>query len=75
MKSQFIKGWYLPSYDTHFENMLKKNKDEYAYQKPHRDYVLSHVDKFDVAIDVGANVVLSKDLCKNFRKFGLLSHQ
>ena len=64
-----VKGWYLPDYDTHFESMLIEVDGEYTYQQSHRDFVLSHVKKFDVAIDVGANVGFwSKDFCKKFKK-------
>ena len=42
---------------------------EFTYQQSHRDYVLEFVDKFDVAIDVGANVGFwSKDFCRKFKK-------
>ena len=69
MKLQLTKGWYLPDYDTHFESMLKEVNGEFTYQQSHRDYVLSFVDEFDVAIDVGANVGFwSKDFCKKFKK-------
>lgn len=69
MKIKLVKGWYLPDYDTHFESMLIEVNGEYTYQQSHRDFVLSHVDKFDVAIDVGANVGFwSKDFCKKFKK-------
>ena len=62
-----VKGWWLPDYDTHFDSMLKEVEGEFAYQKEHRDYVLSWVKDFDVAIDVGANVGFwSKDFCRNF---------
>ena len=62
-----IKGWWLPDYDTHFESMLKEVEGEFVYQKEHRDYVLSWVKDFDVAIDVGANVGFwSKDFCRKF---------
>ena len=69
MKLKLVRGWYLPDYDTHFESMLIEVNGEYTYQQSHRDFVLSHVDKFDVAIDVGANVGFwSKDFCKKFKK-------
>jgi len=65
---KLVKGWYLPDYDTHFESMLKEVNGEFTYQQSHRDYVLDFVDKFDVAIDVGANVGFwSKDFCKKFK--------
>ena len=64
-----VKGWFLPDYDTHFDSMLKEINGEFTYQQSHRDYVLSKVDKFDVAIDVGANVGFwSKDFCRKFKK-------
>jgi len=63
-----VKGWYLPDGDTHFQSMLKKVNDEFTYQQSHRDFVLNYVDKFDVAIDVGANVGFwSKDFCRKFK--------
>lgn len=65
---KLVKGWYLPDYDKHFEPILKEVNGEFTYQQTHRDYVLSFVDKFDVAIDVGANVGFwSKDFCKKFK--------
>ena len=69
MKLKIVKGWYLPDYDTHFESMLKEVNGEFTYQQSHRDYVLEFVDKFDIAIDVGANVGFwSKDFCRKFKK-------
>ena len=68
MKLKIVKGWYLPDYDTHFESMLKEVNGEFTYQQSHRDYVLEFVDKFEVAIDVGANVGFwSKDFCRKFK--------
>ena len=63
-----VKGWFLPDYDTHFDSMLKEINGEFTYQQSHRDYVLSFVDNFYFAIDVGANVGFwSKDFCKKFK--------
>ncbi len=65
-------GWWFPDTEDHFPVMLKKNISKGGpaeYQQPVRLRSLAHVKKFDVALDVGANVGLwSRDLVQKFGK-------
>lgn len=65
-------GWWFPDAEDHFPKMLKKNISKGGpaeYQQPVRLRSLAHVKKFDVALDVGANVGLwSRDLVQKFGK-------
>jgi len=65
-------GWWFPDAEDHFPKMLKKNISKGGpaeYQQPVRLRSLTHVKKFNVALDVGANVGLwSRDLVKKFDK-------
>jgi len=68
----FFEGWYLPDGEKKFSAYLEAMKDgefPMQYQAPHRNLSLSHVTKFNTAIDVGACVGFwSKDLCRRFNK-------
>lgn len=65
-------GWWFPDTEDHFPVMLKKNISKGGpaeYQQPVRLRSLAYVKKFDVALDVGANVGLwSRDLVQKFGK-------
>jgi len=65
-------GWWFPDAEDHFPKMLKKNISKGGpaeYQQPVRLRSLAYAKKFDVALDVGANVGLwSRDLVKKFGK-------
>jgi len=63
-----IKGWYLPDWDTHFENLLQQKNYKWEYQQPQRDYALSFIKEFKTnAIDAGSNIGFwSKELCEKF---------
>jgi len=65
-----IKGWYLPNWDTHFENLLQQKNNRWEYQQPQRDYALSFVKEFKTnAIDAGSNVGFwSKEMCEKFNQ-------
>ena len=61
-----VYGWWLPDSEMHLPTCIKTMSGE--YQIDHRNLSLSYVDKFNVAIDIGANVGLwAKDLCKRFK--------
>ena len=64
---KFVKGWYLPDSDTHFEHYIKDG----GYQTIHRDTILNHIkeNKHNLknCIDVGSHVGFwSKDFTKIF---------
>ena len=64
-----IKGWYLPEWDKHFEDQLKKIVDKgWHYQYSQREYALSFINDFKKnCIDVGSNIGFwSKDMCLKF---------
>lgn len=61
-----IRDYYVPNSDTHFIEYL--NQFEH-YQEAQRNRALSHVKKWRLALDIGANIGLwSKDLSKFFNK-------
>jgi FkbM family methyltransferase len=64
------KGWWFPIGETHFQKMLHKSVSKGGparYQYQVRDRSLKYVQKFGVALDIGANVGLwSRDLCEHF---------
>jgi FkbM family methyltransferase len=64
-----IKGWYLPNWDTHFENLLQQKNNKWEYQQPQRDYALSFIKQFKTnAIDAGSNIGFwSKEMCEKFK--------
>jgi len=49
------KSWYLPTWDTHFEQMLNGSSDD-TYQQPQRTLALKHTPDRNRVIDIGANV-------------------
>jgi len=61
-----IKKWYVPDYDTHYEEYFSINETG-EYQKEPRDFALEKVENFRTALDIGGNVGFwSRDLCKLF---------
>ena len=57
-------SWSIPEWDNHLIKRIKNG----VYQKKQRDYALSYVKDWDIAIDIGANIGLwTKPLCKKFR--------
>ncbi len=63
-----VKGWQLPEWDNHYEKMLKEYDGKWEYQKPQRDYSLSFVKNWNVALDIGGNIGFwSQDLCRKFK--------
>jgi FkbM family methyltransferase len=67
-------NYWLPDDESHFSKFIKRNADAglpAEYQEPVRTKALSHVSKFDVSIDIGANFglwsyTLEKQFTKNF---------
>lgn len=60
-----IKGYYFPSNDTEYTKYFKKFDH---YQKEQRDFSYRFVEKFDLAIDVGANFGLwARDFTEKFK--------
>ncbi len=59
-----VKNYYIPDNDKHFENYFNHYDH---YQEAQRNRALSFVKKWDLAIDIGANIGLwSKDLTNFF---------
>ena len=57
-------SWSIPEWDNHLIKRIKNG----VYQKKQRDYALSYVEDWDIAIDIGANIGLwTKPLCEKFR--------
>ena len=57
-------SWSIPEWDNHFDSIIKKGE----YQKNQRDFALSFVKEWDIAIDIGANIGLwTKPLCEKFK--------
>ena len=57
-------SWSIPEWDNHLHKRIKNG----VYQKKQRDYALSYVKDWDIAIDIGANIGLwTKPLCEKFR--------
>ena len=57
-------SWSIPEWDNHFHKQIKGGE----YQKKQRDFALSFVTDWDIAIDIGANIGFwTKPLCKEFR--------
>lgn len=65
-------GWWFADQDTHFAHMIDKNIKKGGpptYQEPVRRKSLGYVNRFGVAVDIGANVGLwSKDLAQRFER-------
>lgn len=65
-------GWWFADQDTHFAHMIDKNIKKGGpptYQEPVRRKSLGYVQRFGVAVDIGANVGLwSKDLAQRFER-------
>ena len=63
-------GWWFADQDTHFAHMIDKNIKKggpATYQEPVRRKSLGYVNKFGLAVDIGANVGLwSRDLAQRF---------
>jgi FkbM family methyltransferase len=66
---KLIKTWWLPDWDTHYDNHIVDHYGNFEYQKEQRDYSLSFVKKLGLALDIGGNIGFwSKDLSKKFEK-------
>jgi len=65
-------GWWFADQDTHFAHMIDKNIKKggpATYQEPVRRKSFGYVNRFGVAIDIGANVGLwSRDLAQRFER-------
>ena len=65
-------GWWFADQDTHFAHMIDKNIKKggpATYQEPVRRKSLYYVNKFGLAVDIGANVGLwSRDLAQRFER-------
>ena len=65
-------GWWFADQDTHFAHMIDKNIKKGGpptYQEPVRRKSFGYVNRFGVAIDIGANVGLwSRDLAQRFER-------
>ena len=60
-----IKGYFFPSNDTEY---VKYFKEFDHYQKEQRDFSYQFVEKFDLAIDIGANLGLwARDFTEKFK--------
>tara|TARA_A100001011_G_scaffold368296_1_gene422442 strand:+ start:124 stop:759 length:636 start_codon:yes stop_codon:yes gene_type:complete len=64
---KFVKGWYLPDSDTHFENYIKDG----GYQTIHRDTILNFIKSQKTnlknCIDIGSHIGFwSKDFTELF---------
>ena len=60
--------YWIPDTDDHFESIM--SKDVYhEYQRTKRDYAISCVKNFDLALDIGGHIGLwAKPLTKVFKK-------
>lgn len=62
------KGWSFPDIDSHFKDTVGEFPD-CSYQQGALDAALKYVKKFDVAIDIGANIGLqSVRLAQKFKQ-------
>ena len=63
-----VKGWWLPDWDNHYETAMTNVGDTWVYQQEQRDYALSYVKNFNLALDIGGNIGFwSQDLCRKFK--------
>ncbi|QOI69151.1 putative methyltransferase [Pelagibacter phage Mosig EXVC030M] len=63
-----VKGWWLPDWDNHYDTAMTNVGDTWVYQQEQRDYALSYVKNFNLALDIGGNIGFwSQDLCKKFK--------
>ena len=65
---KFVKGWYLPDSDTHFENYIKDG----GYQTIHRETILRYIKmkkpELKNCIDIGSHIGFwSKDFTNTFK--------
>ena len=65
---KFIKGWYLPDSDTHFEHYIKDG----SYQTIHRETILRYIKmkkpELKNCIDIGSHIGFwSKDFTNTFK--------
>ena len=57
-------SWSIPEWDNHFHSRIKNGE----YQNKQREFALSYVKEWDIAIDIGANIGLwTKPLCEKFK--------
>ena len=65
---KFVKGWYLPDSDTHFEHYIKDG----SYQTIHRETILRYIKmkkpELKNCIDIGSHIGFwSKDFTNTFK--------
>jgi FkbM family methyltransferase len=61
-------GWFIPDWDTHYKPMMRDYDGKWEYQKEQRDYALSFVKNYNLALDIGGNIGFwSIDLCNKFK--------
>lgn len=61
-----VKGWYLPTYDQHYEEWMHIN-NEASYQRMQREYAIAQVKQFRTVLDIGGNIGFwSRDFCTLF---------
>ncbi len=65
---KFVKGWYLPDSDTHFEHYIKDG----SYQTVHRETILRYIKmkkpELKNCIDIGSHIGFwSKDFTNTFK--------
>ena len=65
---KFVKGWYLPDSDTHFEHYIKDG----SYQTIHRETILKYIKmkkpELKNCIDIGSHIGFwSKDFTNTFK--------
>ncbi|MGO1079955.1 FkbM family methyltransferase [Inquilinus sp. CA228] len=61
-----VGGWWLPAAERHLVPFLQRDR---GYQAKHRAAALKHVQRWRVAVDIGAHVGLwAKDLAERFRE-------
>ena len=62
-----VRGWWLPDWDNHYEKMLTEYNGNWVYQQESRDFALSFVKNWNIALDIGSNIGFwSKELCDRF---------
>lgn len=66
---KLIKGWWLPTNDTHFEQYITDEGYQEVHRKAILDFIKSEKGELGNAMDVGAHVGFwLKDLCSEFKE-------
>ena len=64
-----VKGWSLPDWDVHYDSHMTKFGGTWHYQREQREYALSYVQDWNLALDIGGNIGFwSVDMCNKFDK-------